>query len=243
MSRRAAKVVLLHREAFSMVDDWIDHIELRRDAHAKFAVWSNKYGEDPMTGRRRWFDWDKTKGLKSPMAIHKAIEDAAEYLSVQVEWVDAIPLIASVDWLTAAVIASSVGYEIPALPDVDVLLSQRSLRSIGRVTIGAEWGYDMHELTLPFERWVRILGGESWSIEEPYWYEGQRFIGEWSFDGTGGLVVGYHDGGVGWDGSLGSLDVIDGPKMDYVDLARIALAAVEREADSSGQPGSRPKSH
>lgn len=42
MSRRAAGVVLLHREAFSMVDDWIDHIELRRDAHANFAVWSNK---------------------------------------------------------------------------------------------------------------------------------------------------------------------------------------------------------
>ncbi len=37
MNRRAAKVVLLHCEAFSMVDDWIDHIELRRDAHATFA--------------------------------------------------------------------------------------------------------------------------------------------------------------------------------------------------------------
>lgn len=63
MTRRAAKVVLLHREAFSMADDWINHIELRRDAHATFAVWSNKYAEDPMIGRRRWFDWDKTKGV------------------------------------------------------------------------------------------------------------------------------------------------------------------------------------
>lgn len=39
MSRRTAKVVLLHRDAFSMVGDWIDHIELRRDAHATLAVW------------------------------------------------------------------------------------------------------------------------------------------------------------------------------------------------------------
>jgi hypothetical protein len=228
MTRRAAKVVLLHRDAFSMVDDWIDHIELRRDAYATFSVWGNKYGEDPMTGRRRWFDWNKTKGLKSPMAIYKAIEDEAEYLNVHVEWVDAIPLIATIDWLTAAVIASKVGFEIPALPNVDLLLTQRSLRPIGLVTIGAEWGYDMHYLTLPFERWVRVLGGESWSIEEPYWFEGQRFTGEWSFDGAGGLVVGYDDGGVGWDGSLSGLDDIDGPKMEDVDLARLALAAAER---------------
>lgn len=228
MTRRSAKVVLLHRDAFSMVDDWIDHIELRRDAYATFSVWGNKYGEDPMNGRRRWFDWNKTKGLKSPMAVYKAIEDEAEYLSVQVEWVDAIPLIASIDWLSAAVIANKVGFEIPALPDVDVLLTQRSLRSIGQFTIGAEWGYEMHELTLSFERWVRILGGQSWSIKEPYFYEGQRFMCEWSFDGNGGLVVAYEDGGVGWHGRLSSLDAINGPKMDDVDLAQLALAAVGR---------------
>ena len=172
-----------------------------------------------------------TKGLKSPMAIYKAIEDEAEYLSVQVEWVDAIPLIASIDWLTAAVIASKVGFEIPALPDVEILLTQRSLRSLGRVTIGAEWGYDMHELSLPYERWVRVLKGETLSIEQPYWYEGQRFTGEWSFDGIGGLVVGYDDGGVGWDGKLGGLDVIEGPKLDEVDLARLALSAVESDGE------------
>jgi hypothetical protein len=226
MSRRAAKVVLLHRDAFSMVDDWIDHIELRRDAHATFAVWGKKYGEDPMTGRRRWFDWDKTKGLKSPMAIHEAIEDAAAYLSVEVEWVDAIPLIASIDWLTAAVIGKNIGYEIPALPEIDVLLTQRSLCTVGHVTIGAEWGYAMHELVMPLERWMRILRGERWSIEEPYWHEGQRFTGDWSFDGTGGLVVSYDDGGVGWQGQLTGLDVIEGPKLDNVDLATLALSAV-----------------
>jgi len=47
-TRVSAKVVLLHREAFSMVDDWIDHIELRRTARANFAVWGNKYGENPL---------------------------------------------------------------------------------------------------------------------------------------------------------------------------------------------------
>lgn len=52
----------------------------------------------------------------------------------------------------------------------------------------------------------------------------------------------YDDGGVSWDGGLGELDAIDGPKMDEVDLARLALAAVERDDDSSGQPGSGPNS-
>ena len=229
MTRTANKVVLVHRDAFSMVDDWIDHIELRRAANATFAVWGNKYGENPNTGRRQWGEWDKTKGLKSPMAIYKAIEDEAEFLSVQVEWVDTIPLIASIDWLTAAVIASRVGYEIPMLPEFKVLLTQRPLRTLGRVRIGAEWGYDMHELDLPLERWLRIIGGEPWSTQKPYWYEGQRFTGDWSFDGFGGLMVGYDDGGVGWEGNLEGLDIIEGPQLDEVDLAKLALSAVERD--------------
>ena len=227
MSRRAAKVVVLHRDAFSMLDNWIDQIELRRDAYATFAVLGRKYCGDLITGRRRWFDWGKTKGYKSPTAIYKAIEDEAENLNVQVEWVDAVPLISSIDWLTAAVIASKFDFELPALPDVEILLAQRSLRSLGRVTIGADWGYDIHEISLPYERWVRVLRGETLFIEQPYWCEGQRFTGEWSFDGVGGLVVGYDDSGVGWNGRLCELDVIEGPKLDEVDLARLALSAVE----------------
>jgi hypothetical protein len=229
MIRRSARVVLLHREAYSMVDDWIDRIELRRDAYATFAVWGNKHGEDPNTGRRRWFDWDKQKGLKTPMSIHKAIEGTAEYLSVQVDWVDAVPLIASIDWITSAVIASSLGYEIPALPEVNVLRAQRSLRAFGRVTIGAQWGSEMHELALPLDRWVGILRGERWSTKETYRYEGQRFTGDWSFDGIGGLTVSYDDGGVGWEGHLDGLGFIEGPKIDDVDLAKLALSAVVRE--------------
>jgi hypothetical protein len=227
-TRAAAKVVLLHREAFSMADDWIDHIELRRSTGATFAVWGNKYGENPSTGRRRWGDWDKVTGLKSPMAIYKAIEDAATFLNVDVEWVEAVRLIASIDWVTAAVIAKRRGYQIPELPDVDDLLLQRSLRVLGRVRIGAKWGYDLHELDFPLERWLRILKGEAWSVEKPYWYEGQRFKGEWSFDGEGSLYVGYDGGGQGWEGNLSGLDVIDGPTVDEVDLAKLALSAVSQ---------------
>lgn len=228
MNRRSAKVVLLHRESFSMDDGSIDHIELRRNAFATFSVWRKKYGQDPMTGRQRWFDWGKTKGLKSSVAIKMAIDDAAELLSVTVEWEKIIPLIASIDWLIAAVIAKNGGHEIPTIPDVNVLLTQRSLRALGRVTIGAEWGYDMHELDFPLEHWIRILRGESWVIDKPYWYEGERFTGTWSFDGDGQLEVTYDDGGVGWQGHLTGLEVIEGPKLDNVDLAKLALSAVQQ---------------
>ncbi len=226
VNRFASKVVLVHRDAFSMVDNWIDHIELRRSSNATFAVWGNKYGGNPINGRRQWGEWDKVKGLKSPMAIYKAIEYEAEFLNVQVEWVDAIPLIASIDWLTAAVVANRIGYEIPTLLEFDKLLSQRPLRTLGRVRIGAKWGYDMHELDVPFERWIRILLGEPTSIEKTYWYEGKRFMGSWSFDGRGALSVGYDGGGGGWEGNLASLDIIAGPILDNVDLAKLALSAV-----------------
>ena len=234
MIRRSAKVVLLHCEAFSMVDDWIDQIELRRDRHATFSVLAKKYGEDPMTGRRRWLDWDKTKGLKNPMAIHKAIEDTAEYLNVQVEWVDAIPLIAQIDWVTAAVIASNVGRQIPELPGVEILLAQRSLRALGPVRVGAKWGCDIHELTLPFDRWVRTLVGQHFDAEQIYWYEGKRFIANWAFEGSGGVVVSYGDGGVGWEGALGELEFIEGIQIDAVDLARVALGAAKNGNSQRG---------
>jgi hypothetical protein len=208
-----------------MVDDWIDHIQLRRSAHAKFAVWGNKYGQDPISGRRRWMDWDKRRDLTSPRAIRKALEDEAELLGVDLDWHDALALIASIDWLTAAVIASEGGLEIPKLPAADDLLDQRALRPLGRVMIGVEWGYDMHELLMSFERWIRILGGESWTVEQPYWYEGQHFTGCWTFDERGGLVVTYDGCGVGWEGEVQSMDLITGPQMDGVDLARLALSA------------------
>lgn len=206
-----------------MVSDWIDHIELRRDAHANFTVPGKGYGEDPVTDRRRWFELDKMERLKNPMEIYQALENAASLLHVEIEWVDAIPLIASIDRVTGAVMAENTGQHTPPLPGTDVILEQRSLRALGKVTIGAEWGYYMHELSLNFERWIRILGGASWTVEMPYWYEGERFMGTWSFDNSTELDVAYEGDGVGWTGTLADLDIIDGPVVDEVDLAKLAL--------------------
>jgi hypothetical protein len=158
-----------------------------------------------------------------------ALDSEAEFLGVTLDWPAVVPLIASVDWLIAAVIAKAARLSVPPLPSAETLLAQRPLRPLGRVKVGVIWGYEMHELQITFERWIRVLDGEALTVEEPYWHEGKRFTGCWAFDGRQGLVVTYDDGGVGWEGDLGGVDLIDGPKLDDVDLARLALSAASRE--------------
>lgn len=159
------------------------------------------------------------------MQILEAVSEHAELLGVGFELESAVPLIASIDWLTAAVLASHAGLEVPRLPAADVLLEQRAMRPLGRVVVGVEWGNDMHELSLSLEQWIRILGGASWNADRPYLYEGDRFIGTWSFDGRRGLEVTYDDAGVGWDGEIDDIDLIEGPQVDGVDVARLAVKA------------------
>jgi len=72
------------------------------------------------------------------------------------------------------------------------------------VVVSVEWGYDLHDCPMSLQTWKRIVAGNPVRRTEPYWYEGQRFTGEWSFnsDGPGSLVVGYDDGGEGFIGTL-----------------------------------------
>lgn len=224
MKRESARVTLHDAQASNMLDKWTDVLELRRDRYAQFSVWARKYGCDDQ-GKQRWFPWDKTQGLKAPLEVMKGIEDEAEFLGIDLDWDDAIDQIAELDWLTAAVLAHHRKLPVPSLPGFDVLNAQRSYRKFKRVRIGAEWGYDLHEISVPFERWLSIVGGESWSLSEPYLYEGQRFTGDWSFDGAGGLEVGIDDGGVGWVGDLSGVDLIEGPVIDGIDVAKLALRA------------------
>lgn len=208
-----------------MSDSWTDRIELTRSAGCKFEVTGSKDLGAPTLEQPGNLPITHVDGITSPRALYRALNDAAMMLDVELEWVDAIPLIAQLDWVTAAVIANDTGHDIPTLPPFETVVSQRSLTSIRRmdkVTIGAEWGYDMHELAMPFEQWLRILGGEQHRVEKPYLYEGKRYLGDWRFDGQGGLVVGIDYEGEGWRGRLAGLSLIDGPKIDGVDLAKLA---------------------
>ncbi|MFN5495574.1 MAG: hypothetical protein ACK5C3_03220 [bacterium] len=228
MSRNSATVILLERDRFTMSDSWTDRIELTRSAGCKFEITGSKDLGAPTLEQPGNLPITHVDGITSPRALYRALNDAALMLDVELEWVDAIPLIAKLDWITAAVIAKDAGHEVPELPSFETLVSQRSLMSLrrmGKVTIGAEWGNEMHELMMSFEQWLRILGGEDDLVERPYRYEGKRFMGVWSFDGNGRLEVGYDDGGQGWEGLLQDLELIDGPKLEDADLAKLAVHA------------------
>jgi hypothetical protein len=231
-SRAPATVVLVSDESVTMSDSWIDQLELQRDTRATFTVMARKHGDDHITGRRRWRDVGRRGGLRAPESVRAALLAEAEMLGVEIDWSDALPRIATIDWVTAAVIARKIGRDAPPLPAIDAMLAQRSLRTLRSVKVGAEWGYDMHCVKMSFEQWLRVLCGETFCKETRYDYEGRRSRAWWKFDGRGHLRVlidmdgdGYPTG-EGWIGRIQGLDMVEGPQVDGDDLARIALEAV-----------------
>ena len=115
------------------------------------------------------------------------------------------------------------------LNDFAILIKQRSFRSLGKVTIGVEWGYDMHTISMSFTRWLRVLGGEPYVKSERYNYEGEVSKAQWCFN-CQQLEVTYDDGGTGWEGGLDTLDLLIGPQVDDVDIAKLAVRASSIES-------------
>ena len=208
--RRSAQVVLL--------SSWCDRLELQRNRNARFTVCAWKlFGG-------KWEPWNTCKGFATPLQVMSAIDELADLLGVNVDYADALPLIASIDWVTAAVIAEKIGHDVSALDEFAILTKQRSFRPFGKVKVGVEWGYDIHTIAMPFERWLRVLGGELYTKSEPYTYEGKVFNAQWYFN-CQQLQVTYGDAGTGWEGSLDALDLLDGPHVDGVDIAKLAIKA------------------
>ena len=107
-SRRSAQVVLVDSDRFTMLSSWFDRLELHRDRRALFAVYARKLIDG------KWDEWNTCKGLVTPLQVMNAINESAELLGVEVEYVDALPLIATIDWVTAAVIAEKIDQDTNA---------------------------------------------------------------------------------------------------------------------------------
>lgn len=228
VSRRlAASAVLVEKHG-----DWIDQIALRRDSRGKFVALARKFCE-PHTrrGHQRWIEIEKTADLTTPMQIVTALNRCAQILGIDLEWSSALPQIAKIDWCVAAIMAHQMGHEIPAIPSVQVLAAQRSLRFLGKVQVCVEWGYDLHEVWLPMQTWLHILGGERVVIHAPYRYEGQPCNSTWRFDmnAKDQLDVGIDDGGTGWIGNLDGVTVLNGPHIEGIDIAEVALSATSAQ--------------
>jgi len=226
---KTKNVVLFEEDRDSMVDNWTDSLTVSRNARKRFTVELSKYGGDgDGGGTRRWRTWDKTVKLSTPMQVLDAIKSIAGDQSICLDWTKVAKSIAELDWITGAIIAVKKQVRLPALPTTDELIQQRSLRTLGKVSIGVEWGYEMHQLTLRLADWIDILNGESYCEQTTYYYEGERFVATWSFDisADSELEVTYgYDGGTGWRGELSSMDVLEGKPIDGVDLAKLLLKA------------------
>ena len=221
-------VVLFKDERDSMVDNWIDSLTVSRNARKRFTVELSKYGDDSDGGRRAWRTWDKTVDLSTPTQVLNAIESIMDEQGLSLDWAVASTLIAELDWITAAIIAVKKKVALPNVPTLFDFVEQRSLTTLGKVVIGVEWGYDMHELSLDFVDWLCILQGDSYGKESSYYYEGKRFVATWSFDITGDyeLEITYgDDGGTGWRGALSSVDALQGKSIDGFDLAQLLIKA------------------
>ena len=222
-------VELLNQHNYGAVDSWTDLIELSRNARNHFSVTASKFADDPDdSSTRRWRIWENTTKLSTPSEVLRAIESILDTECIELDWVEATSRIAELDWITAAVIASEKEVTLPALPTTSSLSEQRSLRTLGKVSIGVEWGYDRHDLTVSIKDWLSILHGEDFSAVSRYYYEGERFDATWFFDRNRKpqLEVSYgNDGATGWTGRLNAIRVIEGKSIDGIDLAQLMLNA------------------
>lgn len=230
--RRATSVILFEEEGGDMVGNWTDQIFLRRDARGKFVAIAKKYCEDHTggRGRKRWVEIDRVVDLKNPAQVVAGLNRCSESIGIDIEWDRALEQIAKIDWCASAVMAIQIGHVVPLLPTLADMAAQRSLKTLGKVKVCVEWGYDLHEVNIPTKTWLNILLGKAVSVDTPYQYEGQQCHATWSFNvkAKNQLRVFIDDGGDGWLGDFDDLTVLRGPEIDGVDLAKAALAAAQR---------------
>lgn len=224
---RCPSVVLGEQDRFNMVSNWIDAIVVCRNRKRHFNVYARKYTEAMGTpASRRWLTLDSTVGLKDPSTLLAAILATVQYFDLELDWDDAIAALARLDWVVAAVVAKAYGCALPATPTIEELARQRASCARMKVEVGVEWGYESHSIRVPMRDWIEIVGGGSYSDEEPYRCEGERFTAVWNINSGGedSLVVTYDDYACGFTGALADASIC-GPRVFDNDVASLLLEA------------------
>lgn len=124
--------------------------------------------------------------------------------------------------------------------------SPRQRRSAKRakrnVIVSVSWGYERYDCPMAMQTWKQILAGRPVHRREPYWYEGERFTGEWYFNSRGvrgALRVEYEGGGVGFDGKLDDAWI----EIDEVSVLWREVSGLMIEAGMSALPESVQTGH
>ncbi|MCA8976287.1 MAG: hypothetical protein KDC98_16330 [Planctomycetes bacterium] len=202
---RCPSVVVCYGDNFNMVSNWIDAIVVTRTKRGRFSVYCRKLGESTWTGRGRvWETWDTVTGLRSGAELVKALVAAETYLSIALDWEDALQELALLDWCTAAVAANEYSQE---WPKVDPARLQADLESLSpdqvqQVLEGIEsWNHpDILSLLRLLHQKCGTAGGRSASA----W----RWVEERLFGDPTRIVDG------AFDASL-----MDGPSVDLLEVA------------------------
>ncbi|MBC7499123.1 MAG: hypothetical protein H7315_01235 [Herminiimonas sp.] len=227
-----SEVTVHYQDRFHMTSDWIDQITISRTKRKRFTVRARKYVEDfDGKPRRRWLTLAKHADLRTSRELYESLVQAAQLLNVELDLQRVVSGIAKLDWLMAAVFARDNDLTLPDPPpprlQTDALV-HRLLggRRLPRLTVSVEWGYDSHELPVRMDAWIGILSGRRYFATCPYWYEGERYTGEWQFDiyAEDALIVGYDGCGTGYQGSL-SRARINGPDWCGHDIAQLLAEA------------------
>jgi hypothetical protein len=224
-TRAGATVSIFTVDPTRPVAEGITEVALSYSARGVFSVTTKKAVPNPQKPGQYRKTREKVGILNNPSDVFRILDVMRGTLGIGFKWDEVLPKVAQLDWVTAAVIASQQGFDLPELPTIESLGRQRSLK--GEVCLGVEWGYEFHELNLSLDQWVRILLGEHYKEADPYFYEGEEYTALWSFaaDRQDQLRVTYDDGGEGWSGLFIEIESLQGPKVDGVDLGRLTLDA------------------
>lgn len=216
-------VTVFEGHGHNMWDSWTDRITVTRSSRRHFSVSAQKYCADPKrSDHSRWETWNHEEQVTTIDRLITAVLFATEYLSVELDAAFVVKALATIDWLSAAVLATEWSVEFPPLPKGGELRQQRALRGLGKVSVWVDWHYDLHEVRMPYERWLRLLNGESLTLRTTEYADGERASAYWQFSNSE-LSVEYHGGGQHWRGTLSALDELKGPMVRGVDLAKMAL--------------------
>ncbi|MES1976712.1 MAG: hypothetical protein V4451_01665 [Pseudomonadota bacterium] len=229
---RSESIVIHEQWRSTMASDWTDAVVVTRSRNGQFSIFCRKHGDfSERVGDRRWSTVARMKGLRTSAELKSALEDSQQILEITLNWKQTINGLAALDWVAAAALAPLVDTEIPELPKISVLEKQGGIRNSDSVRISVEWGYEVHSLELPIERWLRVCAGKVSYARSRGYYDGTSFWNHWTFriGQKNSLTVTYgEDGCTGYEGSIDDA-LLEGPKPNGVDLARLALTRVLRK--------------
>jgi hypothetical protein len=211
-----------------MVSSWTDAIVVSRTPRGMFGVYSRKQLDASEGGR--WITLGQDTGLATPVALLAAIREAECLTNSDVEWDEALPKVAELDWAMGAALANALERDVPVPPKAKDLPAQGRFRKSDVVTVSVPWDNEEYSLDVPIHLWAEVCAGKSLRRRSRQHYEGTHFGLTWNFDITqeDALVVASDEGGGDWENSLDEA-YIHGPEVFGLNMGKLMVSAAIKD--------------